>query len=280
MAQELVRTLHGSASEGQSFFERFEILDATFVVEQVVNEFSNFLFGCGVPGVHALQGVNISIGQGEIVGLIGPNGSGKTTLFNCICGIYKLNNGKILLENKEITNCKPSTVARMGVCRSFQITRSFSSLNLIDNLLIAQKHDQETIFSMLRANSPSLKDKALELLEFVGIAHLKDKFANELSFGQQKLLELARSLMRSPKIVLLDEPTAGVNPSMINKIIERIKEANTRLGKTFLIIEHNMDVIMQLAKRVYVLHQGEVIFHDEPNKIKSDPVVIDAYLGG
>jgi branched-chain amino acid transport system ATP-binding protein len=231
-------------------------------------------------GITALSGVNIYTNEGEIVGLIGPNGSGKTTLFNCISGFCPPDKGKILLEDNDITNHEPYEIAYKGLSRTFQITRVFQNLSVLDNLLAAQSEKGEKLISTFRKSEESTIRKALELLEFVDLIHLKEQLAGELSYGQQKLVELARGLMRSPKILLLDEPTAGVNPTLIQKIMGRIVHANEEFGKTFLIIEHNMDLITDIAHRVYALNRGNVIAEGSPQIIKSDINVIEAYLGG
>jgi branched-chain amino acid transport system ATP-binding protein len=230
-------------------------------------------------GVVAANRVNIYVKREEIVGLIGPNGSGKTTLFNCITKMLSPDHGHIILKGRDITGSEPFQIAHLGLVRTFQITRVFPELSVFDNLMAGQNHSGETLLSAFRRNAADVVQTALGLLDFVKISHLKDEPAGELSYGQQKLLELARCLMSNPEIVLLDEPTAGVNPTLIREIMGRIVEANEQRGQTFLIIEHNMDVIMNLAHRVYALNYGEVIAEGSPREVRQNKKVIESYFG-
>jgi len=232
-------------------------------------------------GLIALNKISIHIDEAEIVGLIGPNGSGKTTLFNCITGFLKPDHGKVFLRGKDITGKYPYKVIQEKVSRTFQITRVFPELTTMENTLIAIDHKKESRFrSLYETNSKDEIKKASKLLEFMGISKLADEPGGELSYGQQKLLELAASLMQDPSAVLLDEPTAGVNPTLVNKIIDRIRAANKEFGTTFLIIEHNMDVIMDLSMRMYALASGEIITEGDPDKVRNNPDVLESYLGG
>jgi branched-chain amino acid transport system ATP-binding protein len=230
-------------------------------------------------GVVASNKVNIYVKRGEIVGLIGPNGSGKTTLFNCITKMLCPDHGHVILKDRDITRFEPFQIAHLGLVQTFQITRLFAELSVFDNLMTGQNHNRESLLSTFRNNDPDVVQKGLELLHFIKISHLRDEPAGELSYGQQKLLELARCLMSDPEIVLLDEPTAGVNPTLILEIMGRIVEANEQRGKTFLIIEHNMDVIMKLAHRVYALNYGEVIAEGSPKEVRQNKKVIESYFG-
>jgi branched-chain amino acid transport system ATP-binding protein len=232
-------------------------------------------------GLTALNGISMHIDESEIVGLIGPNGSGKTTLFNCITGLLKPDNGKIFLRGDNITAKSPHEVIQKGISRTFQITRVFPELTVMENMLMSISHKKESRINPLYQKSSNEEIKrASELLEFVGIMKLAYEFGGELSYGQQKLLELASALMQNPSVVLLDEPTAGVNPTLINKITERILGANEEFGVTFLVIEHNMDVIMEISQRMYALSSGEVIAEGDPEKVRDNPEVFEAYLGG
>jgi branched-chain amino acid transport system ATP-binding protein len=230
-------------------------------------------------GVVASNKVNMYVKRGEIVGLIGPNGSGKTTLFNCITKMLWPDDGHVILKGRDITGFEPFQIAHLGLVRTFQITRVFAELSVFDNLMAGQNHSKETLLASFRKNGADVVQKALELLDFVKISHLKDEPAGELSYGQQKLLELARCLMSDPEIVLLDEPTAGVNPTLIREIMGRILEANEQRGQTLLIIEHNMDVVMNLARRIYALNYGEVIAEGSPEEVRQNKKVIESYFG-
>jgi len=215
------------------------------------------------------------------VGLIGPNGSGKTTLFNCITCFLKPNSGKIFLKGVNITSKSAHEIIQEGVSRTFQITRIFPELTVMENMLISICHKNENrIKSIYKKNNRDEIKKASELLEFMGISELSDEPGGELSYGQQKLLALASSLMQDPSVVLLDEPTAGVNPTLINKIMDRIIEANKEFGVTFFVIEHNMDVIMSISMRMYALATGKIIAEGKPEKVRNNPEVLEAYFGG
>lgn len=233
-------------------------------------------------GLTALEQVSLNVAKGEIVGLIGPNGSGKTTLFNCITGLLRPDSGKIFfLDGIDLTDKRPHKIIQEGVSRTFQITRVFPSLTVLENMLVSISHkDESRIKSIYEKNRGNEIENAKELLEFVGISELSGQPGGELSYGQQKLLELASSLMQKPDLILLDEPTAGVNPNLINKIVDRIQEANKRFGMTFFIIEHNMDVIMNISMRIYALATGKILVQGDPDKVRSCPEVLESYLGG
>ncbi len=232
-------------------------------------------------GLTALDNVDLHVDEAEIVGLIGPNGSGKTTLFNCITGFYKPNGGKVILREKDITGESPHEIIQEGVSRTFQIVRVFPELTVTENVLISIYHKRESRFgSLCRRNDSKEIKKASKLLDFVDISHLSDEPAGELSYGQQKLLTLASALMQDPSVVLLDEPTAGVNPTLINKIVERIMEANKEFDVTFFVIEHNMDVMMNISTRMYALASGKILTEGIPNEVRNNPDVLEAYFGG
>tara|TARA_B100001013_G_scaffold323951_2_gene235214 strand:+ start:562 stop:1302 length:741 start_codon:yes stop_codon:yes gene_type:complete len=230
-------------------------------------------------GVQANVDISMNVEQGSIVGLIGPNGSGKTTLFNSIVGTYPIDNGSIKFEGKELSELPVPVVAKLGLLRTFQQTRIYGKLNCIDNMLISNKASDETLLSVFLKIPSELTEKAENLLNFVGLYQKRKLRAGDLSFGQQKLLELAMALMNEPKMLLLDEPTAGINPTLINGIIDRLIKVNNEFGITLLVIEHNMRVIMQLAQDIFCLAHGKMLAKGTPEEIKNDKRVIDAYLG-
>jgi len=230
-------------------------------------------------GVKANENISLNVKQGSIVGLIGPNGSGKTTLFNSIVGTHPIDKGSIQFDGKEVSTLPVPAVAKLGLLRTFQQTRIYGKLNCIENMLISAKSPKENILSVFTKIPFELNKKAETLLGFVGLYQKRKLRAGDLSFGQQKLLELAMALMNEPKMLLLDEPTAGINPTLINGIINRLIKVNKDFGITLLVIEHNMRVIMQLAQHIFCLAHGELIANGTPNEIKNDQRVIDSYLG-
>ncbi len=237
-------------------------------------------------GATVVADVSLSVAAGEIAGLIGPNGAGKTTLFNLIAGSFRPTSGEIRLEGSEITAEKPHRRMARGLGRTFQIPRPFGEMTLLENLLTAAQGQSGermianwiTIGRVAREERANA-DKAMALLEFLGLARLAREPARVLSGGQRKLLELGRVLMADPRIILLDEPGAGVNPALLETIIDRITEINRR-GVAFLIIEHNMDVVARLCRHVTVMSAGRMLFEGTPTAAVGDPAVIDAYLGG
>jgi len=230
-------------------------------------------------GVKANEDISLSVEQGSIVGLIGPNGSGKTTLFNSIVGTHPIDKGSIKFDDKEVSELPVPIVAKLGLLRTFQQTRIYGKLNCIENMLISNKSQEKGLLSVFSKIPPELTDKAENLLKFVGLYQKRKLRAGDLSFGQQKLLELAMALMNEPKMLLLDEPTAGINPTLINGIIDRLIKVNKEFGITLLVIEHNMRVIMQLAQKIFCLAHGQMLAEGTPEEIKNDKRVIDAYLG-
>jgi neutral amino acid transport system ATP-binding protein len=230
-------------------------------------------------GVKANVDVTMSVEQGSIVGLIGPNGSGKTTLFNSIVGTHPIDSGSIKFNGTEVSQLPVPVVAKLGLLRTFQQTRIYGKLNCIDNMLISNKTDKEGLLSVFSKIPTELNEKAENLLNFVGLYQKRKLRAGDLSFGQQKLLELAMALMNEPKMLLLDEPTAGINPTLINGIIDRLIKVNKEFDITLLVIEHNMRVIMSLAQNIFCLAHGELLANGTPEEIKNDKRVIDAYLG-
>jgi len=219
-------------------------------------------------GVQALDACTVQIEEGTVAGLIGPNGSGKTTLFNVITGYAKADAGEVYLSDRKITNAAPDKVFAAGIGRTFQLTRIFPSLTVMENMLVPSRSTRVA----------GRKAVAMELLEFVGIAGYHATPAGTLSYGQRKLLELAYVLVGDPAIILLDEPAGGVNLSLVNNIADRIRELNAA-GKTFLIVEHNMEFVMGLCDQVTVLDSGAVVATGPPDIVRTDRRVLDAYLG-
>jgi ABC-type branched-subunit amino acid transport system ATPase component len=231
-------------------------------------------------GVVANKDVSISVSAGGIVGLIGPNGSGKTTLFNCIVGYHPIGSGSILFEAKEISRLRVPQIARLGIVRTFQQTRVYRGMTAIQNMQISLRSLRESPRTMFSGIPFDVSARAETLLEFVGLYGKRLLPAGALSFGEQRLLELAMALMNGPRMLLLDEPTAGINPTLINSLIDRLRRANSDFGITLLIIEHNMQVIMNLAQHIYCLANGELLASGSPESIRTDPRVVYAYLGG
>ncbi len=230
-------------------------------------------------GVVANRDISISVPEGEITGLIGPNGSGKTTLFNSIVGYHPIDSGSIRFKGREISKLRVQQIARLGMLRTFQQTRIYAKMNCVNNMLISASHRGATLTDMFRPYTKENLERAEHLLEFVGLYQKSKLPSGDLSFGQQKLLEFAMALMNEPELLLLDEPTAGINPTLINGLIDRMKRANTELGITLFVIEHNMRVVMNLADSIYCLAHGELLAHGTPTQIQNDQTVIDAYLG-
>jgi ABC-type branched-subunit amino acid transport system ATPase component len=233
-------------------------------------------------GVQALSEASIEVDEGSIAGLIGPNGSGKTTLFNVITGYERVDAGQVYLGGRQITNTAPDKVFASGIGRTFQLTRVFSRLTVMENMIVAAQHHERgqgrLRNPLARAGGAATRRRAMELLEFTTIAKYAGALAETLSYGQRKLLELSYVLMASPSIVLLDEPAGGVNPTLITMIADRIRQLNEQ-GTTFLIVEHNMDFVMGLCDKVTVLDYGTAVVSGPPGVVRTDPKVLDAYLG-
>lgn len=230
-------------------------------------------------GVIANKDISLSVVEGGITGLIGPNGSGKTTLFNSIVGYHPIDNGSIKFQNEEISKLQVQEIARLGLLRTFQQTRIYGAMNCVENMLISIPLRKLGWKDMFGQNTRIDFERADHLLEFVGLYEKRFLRAGSLSFGQQKLLEFAMALMNEPTVLMLDEPTAGINPTLINGLIDRLKRANTEFGITLFIIEHNMRVIMNMADQIYCLAHGELLAEGKPDQIQNDQRVIDAYLG-
>ena len=229
-------------------------------------------------GIQALTTCSINVEQGTITGLIGPNGSGKTTLFNVITGYERVDRGYIRFMGQDITRATPDKVFSLGIGRTFQLTRIFPRLTVMENMHIAAKRKRlKALFSSW--SSTQEQTLALELLAFVNLLRHKDTSAGNLSYGQKKLLEFALILVAQPQVILLDEPAGGVNPTMINKLAGHIRTLNEEQGITFLIVEHNMEFVMELCDKVNVMHRGTKIAEGSPNQVRRNPAVLEAYLG-
>ncbi|WP_254523540.1 ABC transporter ATP-binding protein [Natrinema caseinilyticum] len=239
-------------------------------------------------GITAVDGTSFSVERGTITGLIGPNGAGKSTTFNCITGVHTPDAGSVVFDGTEITGLEPYEIASRGLVRTFQIAREFPEMTVLENMMLAPK--QQRGESLWRSVTPiargavvdqerELRERAWEMLEFFEIDHLAEEYAGNLSGGQRKLLELARALLTDPEMLLLDEPMAGVNPSLEKKLLEHIHELQEQ-GYTFLLVEHDMNVIMNHCEHVIVMHQGSVLAEGTAAEIQSNEAVVEAYLGG
>lgn len=218
-------------------------------------------------GITAVNRCSLELNPGKIYGLIGPNGSGKTTLFNCITGVEPRDEGEIRFKGERVDGLKPHRVARLGIGRTFQVIRVFPELTALENLLVVAWDPFEVAHP-----------RALEMLRLVTLERLQNEYAGNLSYGQQKLLEFARVLMTDPELILLDEPAAGVNRTLLNDLLEAIRNLCAQ-GKTVFIVEHDMKVIMELSEKIFVLDYGEKIAEGPPDLIQSDKSVIEAYFG-
>jgi branched-chain amino acid transport system ATP-binding protein len=238
-------------------------------------------------GLAAVRGCSLDVHEGSITGLIGPNGAGKTTLFNLITGHYKPDQGRIIFQGEDINGLAPHLIFQKKIYRTFQISREFSQMTVLENLMfVPEGQIGEKIWntwfrpSAVRKQERVIKEKALEVLEFVELIDMKDEYAGSLSGGQKKLLELAKSLMADPKMVLLDEPGAGVNPSLMRKLIANIRKLCEEKNITFFLIEHDMNLVMNLCNPVIVMSEGKKLAEGKPEEIKKDERVLEAYLGG
>ncbi len=238
-------------------------------------------------GLQAVRGVSFEVPEGSIVGLIGPNGAGKTTTFNMIAGVEKPTKGKIYLSGNEITGIETHSLYHMGLLRTFQLSHEYARMTSKENLMVAAAAQLgENIFmnwlaaSRVADREKEVQELAEETLEFLGLTHVTDELAGNLSGGQKKLLELGRTMMSDARLILLDEPGAGVNPTLMLKVIDMIRRLNQERGYTFCIIEHDMDLIADLCENTIVLAEGQILMQGTMDQVRQDERVIDAYFGG
>ncbi len=247
------------------------------------NNSSPLLEGRGVSkyfgGLAAVHNVDFAVYPGEMVGLIGPNGSGKTTLFDCLSRVQSISEGSIFFKGEDITKKKPYQVAHMGLARTFQVIRVYRKLTVLENMQLSRQWGGETLFQKLQPSHPEVEQRARELIDFLMLTHLTDEKAGTLSGGQRRLLEIGMALMPDPDLILLDEATSGVNPTLIEQIKDRIRKLNQEQGKAFLLIEHNIQFISDLCTRVFVLNYGEKLAEGSPQEIVDNEAVIAAYFG-
>lgn len=244
--------------------------EAVLSVEELRKEFA---------GVVALDGADLTVRRGEIVGVVGPNGAGKTTLFNCVLGELAPTAGRILLNDADITGLRTSEIVSRGLSRTYQIPRVFPELTVYENMVVNQSHRGESMIgTTFKETDEDTEARIYDLLEFVDLEGMATEPAGELSTGQQKLLNIASTLLRDPTVVLLDEPTAGVAPALVEDITDLILGLHED-GRTFLVIEHDMDVIRRMAEHVYVLANGRNLTEGPPETALSDPQVLEAYFG-
>ncbi len=237
-------------------------------------------------GLRAVSSFNIAIEQGELIGLIGPNGAGKTTAFNLLTGVYDPTEGQIEFDGKSVVGLKPYQITQRGVARTFQNIRLFNELSVLDNVKIAYHFHVkygllETVLRLGRyhGEEESLDQKALRFLEIFQLSHRKDEIAKNLPYGEQRRLEIARALAAQPKLLLLDEPAAGMNPQETQQLMDMIRWIRKEFGLTILLIEHDMSLVMGVCERIYVLDYGSIIAQGTPAEIKNNPRVVEAYLG-
>lgn len=238
-------------------------------------------------GLRAIDGCSFSVDAGTITGLIGPNGAGKTTMFNVVTGFFRPDAGRITLDGVDITSLAPHEIFAKGLCRTFQIPREHQSMSVLENLmLVASGQSGERFWNCwlrpgkVREEEEVIRARAMEVLRFVDLTHVAGEYAGKLSGGQKKLVELARTLMTDPKIVLLDEPGAGVNRTLMKRLTENIETLRRERKITFLLIEHDMDLVMRLCDPVIVMSEGRRLMQGRPEEVQNDPRVLEAYLGG
>ena len=238
-------------------------------------------------GIRAVQDCSLSVAKGSITGLIGPNGAGKSTLFNIIAGLFRPASGRVLLDGKEITGKKPHELFHLGLSRTFQIAQEFSDMPVVENLmLVPAGQSGESLLSAcfawgrVRQEEAKLRKRAEDVIDFLRLGAVRYERAGNLSGGQKKLLELGRTLMAQPKMILLDEPGAGVNPTLMNRLTDDIRRSAEERGITFLVIEHDMDLVMRLCDPIIVMSNGVKLAEGTPQEIQRDQRVLEAYLGG
>tara|TARA_B100000579_G_scaffold39456_1_gene27578 strand:+ start:24 stop:806 length:783 start_codon:yes stop_codon:yes gene_type:complete len=237
-------------------------------------------------GLKAVSNASMTVKKGTITGLIGPNGAGKTTLFNTIAGVYSPNSGKIFLENDDVTGLKPHMLFNKGVLRTFQIAHEFSTLTVLENLMMVppNQYGENLVYAwfnnkLVKKQEEEIRNKAIDVIRFLNLEHLTQELAGNLSGGQKKLLELGRTMMVDSKLVLLDEVGAGVNRTLLNEISDAILRLNKEKNYTFFVIEHDMDLIEKICDPVIVMAEGSVLFEGSFEEVKSNDDVIEAYLG-
>jgi branched-chain amino acid transport system ATP-binding protein len=254
------------------------VMSPLLEVERVVKSFD---------GVRAVNDCSLQVQPGTITGLIGPNGAGKTTLFNLVTGFLKPTSGRIAFRGERIDGLPPHQIFRRGIVRTFQVPRELKQMTVLENLMLVptgqagEKLWNPWFFPFRVAHQErEIRDKALDILEFVDLSHLRDEYAANLSSGQKKLLELARTLMADPEMILLDEPGAGVNPTLMRKLVHNVEQLCYGKGITFFLIEHDMDLVTRLCNPIIVMSNGEKLAEGRPDEVKSDERVLEAYLGG
>lgn len=246
-------------------------------VDQLTKDFDN---------LRAVDRCSFEVSKGLIFGLIGPNGSGKTTVFNLITGFLEPTAGRIYFKGQEITGLRPYQIGRRGIVRTFQLVRAFNRMTVMENLLTASRSQagENWLLGVLRTAKVRRQEqeaikRARDLLALVGLEKAADEYCGSLSYAEQKMVEITRALMTDPQLVLLDEPASGINPTLVNQILDYIRKLRDEQGKTFLVVEHDMRVIMKLCDRIAVLNYGQKIAEGTPSEVSTDSRVIDAYLG-